>query len=313
MALGRQLPVRRLQLTVGNFSLLDIFDRNTYASDLRRQFFNMAFLTHAAYDFVADARGYTWGAAIELYIDAWALRLARGAPPQHPNQLPLDYRFWRVYGDQLEVEHSHRLGGRPGAARLLAYRNREVMGRFDDAQAALAANPAHNASTCHDFSYAQANPDAPDLCWARRPNIKWGVGFNLEQEVAHGIGAFVRGMWSDGQTEVYSYTATDRSVSLGALVGGAAWARPGDVTGLAYSQAWISGAHASFLGAGGVDGFIGDGAITQAREHVVEAFYAAAVLGPCWLSLDAQWVVHPAYNAARGPVYIFGLRLHAEG
>jgi hypothetical protein len=30
------------------------------------------------------------------------------------------------------------------------------------------------------------------------------------------------------------------------------------------------------------------------------------------LTLDVQHVRHPAYNADRGPVTVFGLRLHAE-
>src|ERR1019366_3300948 len=45
-----QLPSRRAL-----FSVLDFFDKNTYSGDLRQQFFNMAFLTYATYDFGAGA------------------------------------------------------------------------------------------------------------------------------------------------------------------------------------------------------------------------------------------------------------------
>ena len=35
-------------------------------------------------------------------------------PPKDPNQLPLDFRLDKVYGDQLEVEHDHKLCGQDG-------------------------------------------------------------------------------------------------------------------------------------------------------------------------------------------------------
>lgn len=55
MQLGTTVDSRRLVFNVGNFSALDIFDKNSFSGDLRRQFLNMAFLTYAAYDFGADA------------------------------------------------------------------------------------------------------------------------------------------------------------------------------------------------------------------------------------------------------------------
>jgi high affinity Mn2+ porin len=127
MQLGRKYERRRLVFTAGNFSVLDFFDKNSYSGDLRQQFFNMAFLTYAAYDFAADARGYAWGAMAELYWDDWAFRIGRMTPPHDPNQLPIDFRLYEYYGDQAEIEHQHRLFGRPGAARVLGYRNRENM------------------------------------------------------------------------------------------------------------------------------------------------------------------------------------------
>lgn len=69
LQLAGDFDSRRLAVTVGNLSVLDIFDKNSYSADLRQQFLNMAFLTHAAYDFAADARGYTVGLAAEYYFD----------------------------------------------------------------------------------------------------------------------------------------------------------------------------------------------------------------------------------------------------
>ena len=71
--------------------------------DLRRQFLNMAFLTYAAYDFAADARGYTWGLVGEYFHDRWAIRFGHAATPVDPNQLPTDTRIFAFYGQQVEI------------------------------------------------------------------------------------------------------------------------------------------------------------------------------------------------------------------
>jgi high affinity Mn2+ porin len=316
MQLGRSYDKRRLVLTAGNFSVLDFFDKNTYSGDLRQQFFNMAFLTYAAFDFAADARGYAWGAMAELYWDDWAFRVGRMTPPKDPNQLPIDFRIYKYYGDQAEIEHDHQILGHPGAVRLLGYRNRENMGRFSDAVSAFEGDQAKNTTNCGStpFGYdpPSANAMAPDLCFVRKPNVKVGVGLNVEQEIAPDVGLFFRGMYSDGQTEVYSFTSTDRSISLGVMGKGTLWHRGSDRAGIGYGEGWISSAHARYLAMGGIDGFIGDGKLTQAAEHVFEVFYSLNIASPLWVSLDYQHIWNPAYNADRGPVDIFGARVHAE-
>jgi hypothetical protein len=82
--------------------------------------------------------------------------------------------------------------------------------------------------------------------------------------------------------------------------------------GAAFGVSWISKEHAAYLAQGGVDGFIGDGKIYQAAESVLEVFYSFNVMKSLWLSADYQHISNPAYNADRGPVDIFGGRLHAE-
>jgi high affinity Mn2+ porin len=135
---------------------------------------------------------------------------------------------------------------------------------------------------------------------------------NLEQHLTADAGVFLRGMISDGETEVQAYTSTDRSLSMGALTKGSLWGRPADLAGLGASVGWISQSHADFLALGGVDGFIGDGMLKQAAEGVFEAFYSFNFLEVFWLSGDYQRIVNPAFNADRGPLNVFGLRLHAQ-
>ncbi|MGZ5599357.1 MAG: carbohydrate porin [Methylobacter sp.] len=312
LQLGGLVDSRRFVVTAGNFSILDIFDKNTYAGDLRRQFLNMAFMTNAAYDFAADARGYTWGLVGEYYFDDWAFRFGRIAGPKDPNDLPVEFNILKYYGDQAELEHKHMIKGQPGALKLLVYRNRERMGRFSDAIAAFQADPAKNATTCTSYSYDTDNASAPDLCWARKPNIKMGIGINMEQKITEDIGLFFRGMYSDGKTEVYSYTSSDRSISFGAAMKGLRWGREKDTLGLGYAQSWISSQHVAYLNMGGIDGFIGDGRINYSPEQVVDIYYQCHVIQSAWLSFDYQHLANPAYNSDRGPVDIYGARVHFE-
>ena len=312
MQLGGSADSRRFVLTAGNLSAIDIFDKNAYAGDVRQQFLNMNFLTDAAYDFAADARGYSWGLAGEYYRDEWALRFGRFLGPKDPNQLQLDTRIMKYYGDQIEIEHKHDLYGQPGKVRLLAFRNVENMGRWDDAISALQSDPNKNATTCTTFNYGSANASAPDLCWARKRNVKMGFGVNVEQAIAEDVGVFFRVMKADGKTEVYSYTATDSSISLGTLVKGNRWGRAQDTVGVGYAENRLSSSHVAYLGMGGIDGFIGDGRINYRPEKTAELFYSANLNKYFWFTLDFQRIADPAYNADRGPVTIYGMRVHAE-
>jgi len=312
LQLARTVDRRRIVVSAGNLNILDFYDKNTFTSDTRQLFLGMGFMTHAAWDFASDARGYSWGAIAELYFDDWAFRASRLSPPINPNQLPIELDLARFYGDSLEVEHQHTLFGREGAVRLLGFRNHEVMGRFDEAVAAFESDPSKSAASCASFNYGSANASAPDLCWVRRPNVKVGVGIDFEQHVADDAGVFFRAMVSDGRTEVQAYTSADRSAAIGSVARGSAWSRPADVAGIGAGIASISEAHATYLRLGGVDGFIGDGTIHEAPEANFELFYSANVLRTLWFTADYQHVWNPGFNSDRGPVNVFGLRLHAQ-
>jgi high affinity Mn2+ porin len=314
MQLGENADSRRLVFTLGNFSALDVFDKNNVIGDLRKSFFDEAFMTYAAWDFPADARGYSVGAAAELYWDQWAVRLMRLMPPVEPNQQSLNIQPFKYYGDQLEFEHDHMLfGGQPGAIRLLLYRNHEFMGRFADAINAFETNPADNAANCGNlYNYGSENAAAPDLCFVRKTNVKFGIGVNGEQNITPSIGMFFRAMYSDGHSEVEAYDSADRSANVGTLAKGTLWRQPLDSAGLGFGTSWISPMHARYLRMGGVDGFIGDGALTQANENMTEVFYSRHIAKSIYLSFDYQRVWNPGYNAVRGPVNLFGGKFHVE-
>jgi high affinity Mn2+ porin len=77
--------IARLTVTIGRFAAPDLFDDNMYSHDPRTQFWNWALWEGGAWDFAADARGYTQGFAVELNQQDWALRYGAFMPPRNPN------------------------------------------------------------------------------------------------------------------------------------------------------------------------------------------------------------------------------------
>jgi high affinity Mn2+ porin len=142
---------------------------------------------------------------------------------------------------------------------------------------------------------------------------KYGFGANVEQALgAVGTGLFARLGWNDGATESWVFTEIDRTASLGMQAGGSLWRRPFDTLGAAAVVNGLSPAHEEYLAAGGYGFIIGDGALDYGYEQILEAYYDWHVLSALSLTPDFQFVKNPAYNQARGPVEIYGLRLHCE-
>jgi len=301
--LAGEVDKNRFVLTVGNFSTLDVFEGNAYAHDPRRQFMNWAHMTNLAFDYAADARGYGLGFAGEWYQDDWTLRFGRMTGPLQPNMLPTDYNIYRHHGDQVEVEHRHELAGQPGAIRVLAWRNRAILARYRDA-----------------IAYGNSVDWVPDPEFGRKyifkvrntEQIKYGIGVNADQAVNDNLGVFFKAMWSDGQTETEAFTEVDRSMAAGVSLKGTSWGRAQDTVGLALTRNWLSSDRRQYLEAGGISFFIGDGALNYRPETTFEGYYNWNIVKHTWLTADYQRMANPAYNADRGPVTVYGMRLHFE-
>jgi high affinity Mn2+ porin len=286
---------RRLTLTAGNLAVSDLFDANAGSHDARTQFINWSIMSYGAYDFAADARGYTWGAALEYVDGDWAVRGGRFAQPRDSNGLTLDPKITRRFGDQVEVDHAHQFGDLAGKVRVLAFRNVANMGAYDDAIARAAG-----AGT------------APSVADVRTRHQKIGYGVSLEQALAENVSIFARASWADGKTETYAFAEIDRSLSGGLLLQGARWARPLDTAGVALARNGLSSAHQAYLAAGGLGFFIGDGRLDYRPEDIVEAFYNVAIDKHAHIGFDLQRIANPGYNRDRGPVMLGAVRLHAD-
>jgi hypothetical protein len=257
---------------------------------------NWMFMAYGASDYAADARGYTWGLAIEYYFDDWALRIGRFAQPKESNGLSMDFKLWQHYGDNLEIEHDHTLGSRPGKVRLMGIHNYAKMGAFNDA-----------------IDDALQNGGTPAFDNIRRDQSKFAFGLSFEQALTVDLGLFGRASWNDGRTETYAFTEVDRSVTAGAVMRGRTWRRPDDTLGLGMAVEAISDAHRAYLARGGLGAFLGDGQLANyAPERILEIYYSLAAARGFWASAGYQWIGNPAYNADRGPVSVFSIRFHAE-
>ena len=284
---------RRVVINVGNFSAADFFDDNAYSHDPRTQFLNWSLMANGAWDYPADARGYTNGIVSEWIEPGFALRAGLMMMPVNANQLPLDHRLSVAHGAAVEWERAYAIGTRPGKLRLLAYLNRANMGSYRAALANAGAGP-------------------PDVTATRATRSKYGFGVNIEQRIDETLGVFARLGWNDGATETWCFTEIDQSASVGALLRGVAWGRADDTVGIATVVNGLSSAHRDYLAAGGYGFMLGDGRLNYRREVVVETFYSLKLLDKLALSLDYQRAANPAYNADRGPVNILTGRVHVE-
>jgi hypothetical protein len=295
----------RVVLTGGQFSTLDIFDDSRYAKDPRIQFMNWGNMTYLAYDYAADARGYSWGLAGEWYLDNWVMRASRMLAPKSPNGRDLNWQIFNAYGDQVEVERQHNIADLPGKVSVLAYRNKMILARFEDATNYIDQNPGARQGTQAINNVRNSN------------QIKTGIGIHGEQALTKDLGIYGRAFTSDGKTETMSFTEADNSISVGMGMNGTSWQRPSDSVGISMMQNGLSSYRRGYLQAGGVSYFIGDYAspsqtISYSPERIGEIYYNATVIKNVLAGVNFQHIINPAYNSARGPVNILSFRVHAE-
>lgn len=284
-----------LTLTLGKFSVVDVFDINSYAHDPRADFVNWSVIDSAAFDYAADSWGYTYGVAVEWTQQDWTLRAGVFAMSREPNAETIDKTFsqreWVT-----ELEHRHEWRDQRGAIRLLVFLNQARMAYYGDAVA-----------------LAMVSGQPADVNQVRRSASKSGIALNVEQQLARDFGAFARFSRNSGNTEAYDFTDVNQSLSTGFSVKGSYWNQPTHTVGVALASNHLSKEAQAYFAVGGTGILIGDGQLPHyAREQILELYYAVNLNKALTVSGDLQYVRNPAYNADRGPVSIAGVRLHAE-
>jgi high affinity Mn2+ porin len=251
-----------------------------------------------AFDYAADAWGFTYGSAVEWYEGWWALRAGLFDGSVTPNSKFLELPLLRQFQIDLEAEARYTLFGQAGKIKLLGYQTRARLATFSELLAFFAANP--------NADYVQAES-------IRRLRNKFGGGLNIEQPITADLGFFLRASLDDGRTEAYDFTDIDRSLSLGFSLSGQRWARPDDTVGLAGVVNNLSKVHKDFFADGGLGVLVGDGQLRNAGpEQVLETYYSFSVIKGVHVTADYQFVNNPGYDRDRGPVNILGARLHVQ-
>jgi high affinity Mn2+ porin len=304
-SLATKIPVRRIDFRIGKLTLPDVMDINNPGSDSHLQFLNWTVDNNGAWDYAADTRGYTYGVVTEYDDHDFSARYAMALMPTIANGISLQDNLHRARGDNFEVDWNQGplsklladIGFEPkGAIRLLGFVNHANMGDYRT-----------------QIQLARAAKKTPDITnHPLQVTVKYGVGVNFEQELTEDFRIFGRFGWNEGQHESYAYSEVDQTFEVGGDLKGNGWNRSNDKAGFVGVSNAIKRDHQNYLAAGGLGFLLGDGKLSYAREDILEAYYTAHNWRGLFTSLDTQFIAHPGYNEARGPVFMFSVRTHID-
>ena len=282
---------RRVEITAGKLALTDLFDLNRYANSTRTQFLDWVLFNNGAWDYAADTRGYSNGAAVAWIDGRWALRAGSFQMPTFANGNKFDPDLANARGDNVEVSLA---APHDAVIRILGFANHARMGRY-----AVATSEAAKTGT------------QPNIVADNAPGrTKYGVALNAELPLADSgqTGLFTRFGWNDGRNESFVFTESDRHLSGGLQVAGRRWRREDDVIAVAISADGLSRPHREYLAAGGNGFLLGDGRLRYGLETLGEAYYSARFGHFVTISPDVIGIVNPGYNRDRGPALVLSLR-----
>jgi hypothetical protein len=297
-ALATSVSVRRFEFRIGKMTLPDFFDFNDVGSDSHLQFMNWTVDNNGAWDYAADTRGYTVGGIAEYDDRSWTLRYGIFSMPVVANGIDLDWAWSRAHGQNGELELKHSLvPRRKGTTRVLFYANRAHMGVYREAvDAYLNGNDPTPTITAHEHFGA----------------LKYGFGYNTQQELTENLRVFGRFGWNEGQHESFAYTEVDQTVEIGGDLAGRVWHRSQDKIGLAVVSNAIKRDHQNYLGYGGLGFLLGDGKLNYGRENIVESYYDWHAWRGMFYAMDVQHISDPGYNRDRGPAWVGSVRAHVD-
>ncbi|WP_284280109.1 carbohydrate porin [Limnobacter litoralis] len=292
--LGGPVATNNVTVTLGKFSVVDVFDNNTYAHDPRNDFLNWSIIDAGAFDYAADSWGFTNGVAVEWNKNWWTLRAGRFQLSSVPNGKVTGFDFSQRMS-VVEAEGRYGLGNLPGKLKLLTFLNEGRMGDYNDA-----------------LKQAFITGSVPDTAMVRKRSSRAGFAMNLEQAIGSDAGIFARWSANDGRKEAYEFTEINKSFATGISVNGRTWTRPNDQFGAAVALNALSGPAKSYFASGGSGILIGDGRLNYNTEQILETFYSMSISDQVTFTVDFQHINNPAYNRDRGPVNLGAIRIHMQ-
>ena len=313
--LAPSVPERRIEFRMGKLTLPDFFDANSVGTDSHLQFMNWTVDNNGAWDYAADTRGYTVGGMAEYDDKQWSVRYGLFAMPIVANGIDMDWAFSRAHGHNGEFELRHSFVPlRKGVTRLLFYANLAHMGTYREA-----VEDFLNGSDTAKYGATVPNI----LLHEHYGALKYGFGYNTEQEITENLRVFGRFGWNEGQHESFAYTEVDQTVEAGADYAGTRWHRPVDKIGLAVVSNAIKADHQEYLKLGGLGFLLGDGNgspnygrtsgdLNYGRENIVESYYNWHAWRGLFYAVDVQHIANPGYNRDRGPAWVGSVRAHVD-
>jgi high affinity Mn2+ porin len=297
-ALATQVPERRIEFRIGKMTLPDFFDFNDIGSDSHLQFMNWTVDNNGAWDYAADTRGYTVGGMAEYDDRKWSLRYGMFAMPVMANGIDMDWAFSRAHGQDGEFEVRKTLvPNRKSTTRILFYANSAHMGVYREAvRAYLAGSDSTPNIVAHEHFGA----------------VKYGFGYNTQQELTDNLRVFGRFGWNEGQHESFAYTEVDQTVEAGGDYFMRRFHRNEDKFGIAVVSNAIKRDHQNYLRLGGLGFLLGDGRLNYGRENIVESYYTWRAWRGMFYSVDVQHINNPGYNRDRGPAWVGSVRAHVD-
>jgi high affinity Mn2+ porin len=210
--------------------------------------------------------------------------------PAIKNTHVMDFDLTKAWEEILELDERFTIKGHPGNVRLIGW-----------------LLSAHIGSFWNTVNDPAAGEDITQTAQYRK---QFGFAVSADQEITKDLGVFTRISW--GQPNDDTYLFTDMSESIGGQLAGTMWSRPDDTVGFGDTIGALSQAQSTYYNNGGLGAVIGDGQISYGPENVTEIYYNAQLAPHVNLTGDFQLAVDPGFNSARGPVPIFGARLHFE-
>jgi hypothetical protein len=303
-ALAPSVPLRRIEFRIGKFTLPDFFDINGPGSDSHLQFTNWTVDNNGAWDYAADTRGYTVGGMVEFDDREWSIRYGIFAMPTVANGIDLDWAFSRAHGQNGEIELRHSwIKHQKGVTRVLLFANRAHMGVYREA-----VEDFLNGSDTAQYGVTVPTITLHEHFGA----LKYGVGYNTEQDITGNFRVFGRFGWNEGQHESFAYTEDDQTFEVGGDYAGTRWHRPIDKFGIAVVSNAIKRDHQNYLRYGGLGFILGDGNLNYGRENIVESYYNWHAWRGVFYAVGVQHINNPGYNRDRGPAWVGSVRAHVD-
>lgn len=265
----------KLEINFGKMDPFLFFDQNNAANDETRQFLNTVFvhnaLLDAGGDIGVDANGFSPG-----------FRLSYLNEKEKPES-------WRA---SLGV-----FGAGQGANYVRFFSSPLVIAQMETQRKFL------GGLTGNYRVYAWRNGQGPSYDGTLDPHSGWGANFDQR------VGDYTTLFGRYGQ-QINGHVRFDRSLSMGAELGGSYWDHGGDAIGLALGlqrtstdfnrdSATVDANH---------DGVPDFGYTASGWEKVMEAYYRYRIHKQFELSPDFQYISNPGGRSSANPVKILGLR-----